>query len=169
MGFGQSGNVAGNVEESGGVVMTEAIKRLTSVEALNACILHVEFEDGLKGDVDMSKYINRYKEYMPLRENSALWRQAYIGNWGWGVAWPGNIDMDADSLYRSLLEQTGESMHPADFAEWMEKNRFTYDEAASALGISRRNVAYYKSGKKIIPRYIRLACLGYMLEHRKAS
>ncbi len=151
--------------------MPEKIKRLTAVEAREPYKLYVEFEDGIKGVVDMSKYVLKYKTFIPFRENPTAWESAQITDWGWAVGWPGDIDMDGHNLYRNLLEQTGQSMHPRDFAEWMERHGLTYDTAAQTLGISRRNIAYFKNGNRIIPRYIRLACIGFDAEekHRKAS
>jgi hypothetical protein len=38
-----------------------------------------------------------------------------------------------------------------------------------ALGISRRQVAYYISGDEPVPRYILLACKGWETEHQVAA
>ena len=43
----------------------------------------------------------------------------------------------------------------------MHENGLTIDQAAEALGISRRMLIYYRDGEKTIPRSIWLACLGW--------
>jgi len=40
-------------------------------------------------------------------------------------------------------------------------NDLTIDAAAVALGVSRRMLAYYRSGSKPVPRTVALACLGW--------
>lgn len=52
-------------------------------------------------------------------------------------------------------------MSPAAFAAWMERNSLSLEGTAQALGISRRMAAYYKSGERLAPRTILLACQGY--------
>lgn len=54
-------------------------------------------------------------------------------------------------------EQSGEDLSPEAYREWRERNAYTLDTAAVALGISRRMVAYYEQGKKPIPRVVALA------------
>ena len=43
----------------------------------------------------------------------------------------------------------------------MTKNDLSLDTAAQALGVSRRTLAYYRSGSKSVPRTVALACLGW--------
>jgi hypothetical protein len=43
----------------------------------------------------------------------------------------------------------------------MARNDLTLDAAAVALGLSRRMLAYYRSGSKPVPRTVALACLGW--------
>ena len=55
-------------------------------------------------------------------------------------------------------------LHYADgeqFWNWMARNDLTLDKAAVALGVSRRMLAYYRSGLKPVPRTVALACLGW--------
>jgi len=46
------------------------------------------------------------------------------------------------------------------FHTWRVRKNFTLDEAAHALGLSRRMVAYYDQGERPIPRTVALATLG---------
>ncbi len=47
----------------------------------------------------------------------------------------------------------------------MSQMGFTAEQAADALGLSRRMVAYYRSGEQKVPRVVELACR--YLETRK--
>ena len=69
--------------------------------------------------------------------------------WGDGSA----IDVAATTI-ESLAE---EAMTPDDFAEFLRRNRLSFNSAAAQLGISRRLVAYYAK-ERAIPRHIALAC-----------
>jgi transcriptional regulator with XRE-family HTH domain len=44
---------------------------------------------------------------------------------------------------------------------WRAKRAYTLDEAAAALGLSRRMVAYYDHGDKPIPRVVALAAMAF--------
>ena len=44
---------------------------------------------------------------------------------------------------------------------WLHDTGLTLEQAAEALGISRRMLIYYRDGEKPIPRAIWLACLGW--------
>ncbi len=67
------------------------------------------------------------------------------------MVWTDDIDMDADQ------EQAGLAMWAAEFKNWRERQAYTLDTAAKALGISRHMVAYYEQGTKPIPRVAALA------------
>jgi hypothetical protein len=41
--------------------------------------------------------------------------------------------------------------------------------AAEALGLSRRQVAYYASGEHVVPRTVLLACKGWEVERQAAE
>jgi transcriptional regulator with XRE-family HTH domain len=51
-------------------------------------------------------------------------------------------------------------MRAAAFRAWMEGHALTLDRAAEALGLSRRNVAYYLSGEQPVPKTVMLATEG---------
>lgn len=44
---------------------------------------------------------------------------------------------------------------------WLHDTGLTLEQAAQALGISRRMLIYYLDGEKPIPRTVWLACLGW--------
>jgi DNA-binding XRE family transcriptional regulator len=80
-----------------------------------------------------------------------------LGGHGTDVVWTDEIDMAADTLWRAAQEQAGETMTPDAFRHWRERKAYTLDEAARALGLSRRTVAYYEKGDRPIPRVVALA------------
>ena len=56
-----------------------------------------------------------------------------------------------------------------DFTAWMERNQLSLSQAAQAIGMTRRMIAYYKSGARPIPKTVWLACIGYeALQHEAA-
>ena len=80
-----------------------------------------------------------------------------LGEHGTDIVWTDDIDMAADTIWRLAQEQTGDTLSSDAFRRWRERQAYTLDTAAAALGISRRMVAYYEQGKKPIPRVVALA------------
>ncbi len=68
--------------------------------------------------------------------------------------------MGADSLWLETLTATGRG-DVRSLLEWRLRNGLSLSSAASALGISRRSVAYYSNGEREIPKAILLACTGW--------
>ncbi len=68
--------------------------------------------------------------------------------------------MAADTLLRLAQEQSGATMTPDAFRRWREGRAYTLDQAAHALGLSRRMIAYYEQGNRPIPRVVALATRG---------
>jgi DNA-binding XRE family transcriptional regulator len=92
-----------------------------------------------------------------LRQSPELFRQVRVGELGTDVVWTDEIDMAVDTLWRLAREQAGETMTSDAFRDWRERKAYTLDEAARALGLSRRMVGYYEKGDRPIPRVVALA------------
>jgi hypothetical protein len=105
--------------------------------------------------VDVSGVIEKFRAYAPLRRSPELFRQVKLGEYGTDVVWPDAIDMSADLLWHLSQEQSGATMSAEDFRGWRERQGYTLDAAAKALGISRRMLAYYESGDHPIPASLR--------------
>jgi DNA-binding transcriptional regulator YiaG len=101
--------------------------------------------------------IERLRVLAPPRQSPQLFRQVRVGEHGTDVMWSDEIDMSADTLWRLAQEQAGATMTADDFRHWRERQAYTLDTAARALGISRRMVAYYAQGDRPIPRLVALA------------
>ena len=122
--------------------------------------LHITWENGGDSLVDVSGLMTTFRLYAPLRDNPALFCQVRVGAYGTDVVWTEDVDMSADTLWRLSLEQSGVTMSGDAFHAWRVRKHYTLDEAARALGVSRRMVAYYDHGAKPIPRTVALATLG---------
>jgi len=122
----------------------------------------VAWKDGRKGEVDLAPQILRYAVYRPLRGNPDAFRRAEIVDGGVAVAWPGEgIDMSADAI--AALERS-QTMTPGEFRARLKRLGLSFDAAAAAFDLSRRQIAYYSAGAKPVPRHVVLALAGFEAE-----
>jgi hypothetical protein len=134
---------------------------LTAVKALAGGVLSLTFADGATMRVDVTPIVRRHPSLRALNDPDTF-RKAKIGEWGGSVQWAGNdaLELAADNLRARAVEQAGGYSHEL-IIEWMARHGLTLDTAALALGLSRRMLAYYRSGDKPVPRTVALACLGW--------
>jgi hypothetical protein len=78
-------------------IMT-AVPSVISVSVLGHWRLRVGFSDGLTGDVDLSDVRGAGPFWEPLKDPDVFAR-AYVDKDAGTVAWPGNIDVDPESLH----------------------------------------------------------------------
>ncbi len=134
------------------------LPRIKSVKADDRPLtLHVRWTTGEESHVDVAAMIGAYRRYEPLRRSPDMFRDVRLGDLGTDIVWTDDIDMAADTVWRLVQEQAGATLSPDAFRQWRERNKYTLDTAAAALGISRRMVAYYEQGRKPIPRVVALA------------
>jgi DNA-binding transcriptional regulator YiaG len=119
--------------------------------------LRIRWDKGDESVVDVSGLIEAFRVYAPLRHSPELFRQTRVGEHGTDVVWNDEIDMAATALWRLAQEQSGLTLSPEAFRQWRERNAYTLEAAARALGVSRRMVAYYEQGAKPVPRVVALA------------
>jgi hypothetical protein len=117
--------------------------------------------------VDLQELVSRFAGLTPLRHKSVFAR-AGKGEGGHSVVWPGQIDLGADRLWEMTLHQNGR-LDTVEFMRWCWRHGLSLSQAADALDLSRRQVAYYASGKRPVPRYVLLALKGWQVEHREAA
>ena len=84
------------------------MKRVLEVTALPGFKLHVVFDDGVAGELDMSHELIG-PVYEPLR-NPAYFAQVYVDEIG-AICWPNGVDIAPDALY---LEFTGSTHATGD-------------------------------------------------------
>lgn len=133
---------------------------LTAVEPLSDWRLRLTYADGQTFEVDLSEWIHTARALAPLKDK-ALFAQAKVGLGGRSVDWiEDELDLAADNLRNLAIEQAGGIGHERIW-RWLHETGLTLEQAAEALGISRRMLIYYRDGEKPIPRHIWLACLGW--------
>jgi hypothetical protein len=133
-------------------------RSITAVRSVGATAVHIIWSDGTKADVDLL-FLLRGKDYAALRD-VRVFDQVRVGEWGHSLAWPNDIDIGADQLWRETLSATGH--HDArQFLDWRLRHGLSLSKAADVLGLSRRMVAYYSNGEKPVPKSILLACKGW--------
>jgi DNA-binding XRE family transcriptional regulator len=113
--------------------------------------LRVRWDKGEESLIDVSGMIQSFRVYAPLRQSPELFRQVKVGEYGTDVVWSDEIDMAADTLWCLAQQQAGETMAPDAFRHWRERKAYTLDQAARALDLSRRTVAYYEEGRSRDP------------------
>jgi DNA-binding XRE family transcriptional regulator len=138
--------------------MIQCLPRIVSVVPGDKYLtLRVRWDNGKDTLVNLAGLIHTYRLYVPLRENAELFRQVSLGEHGTDIVWPGGLDMSNDTLWRLAQEQSGATMTAEAFRDWRKRHTYTLDEAAKALGLSRRMVAYYEQGERPIARIVALA------------
>ncbi len=133
---------------------------LTAVQALPDYRLHLTYADNQSFEVDLSEWVSDTNALAALKDN-ALFAKAKLGFFGHRVDWiEDELDLAADNLRNLAIEQSGGIGHERIW-NWLHETGLTLEQAAEALGISRRMLIYYRDGEKPIPRSIWLACLGW--------
>jgi hypothetical protein len=140
--------------------------RINAVTSPENGILRIAFDDGWTSVVDLAELIRSKSALYPLL-NAEIFAQAAAGEWGFDVTWDNGGDLTLDSrLVRELAEQqTGGPL--AQFEQWIQRNGLSLNTAADALGMTRRMIAYYRTGSHPIPKTVLLACKGWETEHAR--
>lgn len=141
--------------------------KLTGVRPLEAMNLELSYADGEVFKVDIAKVIKGYPTLKGIRD---VFSKVKLGDHGLSVVWNDDDDLElaSDNLRARAVEQAGEFSHET-ILNWMAKNHLTLDRAADELGLSRRMLAYYRSGAKPVPRTVGLACIGWEQQQRLAA
>jgi len=134
---------------------------LTRVKATPTASLLLRYADGEQLELSLVDTIKRHPALERLKE-PVVFNSATVGDHGASVIWANDdaLELAADNLRARAVEQAGGVSHEFIW-NWMTKNNLSLDTAAVALGVSRRMLAYYRSGSKSVPRTVALACLGW--------
>jgi len=141
--------------------------RVASVKPAGEYALRIQWTNGKKLPVDLRDIVHRLKGLRALRDPTVFARAA-VGGGGHSVVWPGDINIGAARLLELGLEQNGRA-DALEFIRWRWRYGLSLTAAAEALGLSRRQVAYYASGEQEVPRYVLLACRGWEAEHHAGA
>lgn len=148
--------------------MTQKQFTLTAVQALADGVLALTYADGEQLQVSVLPLIQRHPTLRELA-TPAVFQRAKLGEWGASVTWGQDaLELAADNLRARAVEQAGGTSHETIW-NWMARHDLTLDAAAQALGLSRRMLAYYRSGEKPVPRTVALACLGWEAEQLQVA
>jgi hypothetical protein len=74
--------------------------RVTKVTPLPRYRLHVEFDDGVAGTIDLSDELDG-EVFQPLRDE-AVFRQVTVDEFG-AVCWPNGPDLAPDAMHDQLM------------------------------------------------------------------
>lgn len=136
----------------------DTLRSITRVTALDDWRLRLDWSDGTTADISLADTADT-RPFAGLRD-PAVFAAVAVGDWGHSLSWPGDVELGADALWLETLSATGRN-DARHFAEWRMRHGLSLAKAASALGISRRSVAYYSNGDRPVPRAILLACRGW--------
>ena len=140
--------------------------RISSVKHVADYVLSVRWVSRSTTRIDLRELVYRLKGLKPLRD-VRMFSTVAKGEGGHSIAWPDDLDVGADALWEMALTQAGRD-DAVEFLRWRWRHGLSLTQAADALGISRRQVAYYASGKHPIPKAILLACKGWAAEQKAA-
>lgn len=141
----------------------ESLRTLKSVKPLSDATLRVRWSNGIAVDLDLSD-LSKKKAFKSL--HGRVFQGASLDEWGHSVEWPDGTSIGADALWRRTLLAQGRK-DAVTFMDWRMSHGLSLSEAAEALGLSRRMVAYYSSGTKAVPKTVLLACRGW--EHTRGA
>ena len=79
------------------------MNKIIKLEYKHDYIYHIEFDNGVCGDIDFSPYIVRGRIFSPLK-NIDFFRKAFII--GGTIAWPDDIDIATETIYEKCEQIT---------------------------------------------------------------
>jgi len=82
------------------------LKDIVKVKPLKDFHLHLEFEDGANGEVDIRKLVKFRGVFEPLKDEAFFAKVDVNPEWG-TIFWPNGADLDPDVLYSMV---TGEEI-----------------------------------------------------------
>ena len=129
-----------------------------------AALLSLRFAGGEAGRVDLSDSIRGKRALTKLRDPE-IFRHAKPSEHGFGVTWPGNLEIGADTLYWLYRRQNGLWDATDALHVWRVSHGLPLDKAAQELGISRRMLSYYEARKWPVPKTVTLALAGREAQH----
>lgn len=136
------------------------------VQALAPYRLRIRWSTGELLDVDVEAKLAGVPCLKPILAPD-IFSRAHAGEHGTTVEWV-DAEFGADNVYAWTVEQLGQPSHEM-LADWMRRNDLSLAGTATALGLSRRMVAYYRSGARRIPRVVWLACLGWEATRKRSA
>ena len=72
---------------------------VVSIKYVDNYTYHIEFADGVRGDVDFSKYLDKGVIFAPLKDQR-YFKSAHVE--GGTICWPNGADVSPETLYDLL-------------------------------------------------------------------
>ena len=80
------------------------LKDILQATHLGGHLLHLQFEDGVEGDVNLAKLVEFTGVFEPLKDPAYVSRVRVEPEYG-TIAWPNGADMDPDVLYAMVVRE----------------------------------------------------------------
>lgn len=138
--------------------------RLENVTTIAPYKVEVTYTDKSRVTVDIEQLIKSLAIFAPL-ENQKEFASATVTDFGFTLEWSCGVSLDSDRLFEMALEQSG-MIANAHFRRWQDANQLSLTQAAQAIGLTRRTISQYRTGKRPVPRTVSLACRGWEVEQR---
>jgi hypothetical protein len=133
---------------------SDTMRTIRSATAAGGKAFRLEWSDGTSAELGV-----------PKGRSSA---GVELGDWGHSLVWPDGFEIGADSLWLDTLDAIGRS-DARQFLAWRLAGGLSLSQAAEALGLARRTVAYYSNGDRPVPKTVLLACKGWDATHRRKA
>ena len=75
---------------------------VTKIKYREAYVFHIVFDDGVRGDVNLSEYLDKGPMFQPLK-NKAFFQSAKID--GGTISWPNGADIAPETLYEKVANK----------------------------------------------------------------
>jgi len=89
------------------------LKDVVEVRPLTQYRVHLRFEDGVEGEIDLQEMIDFTGVFAPLRSREEFMRVAVHPELG-TIVWPNGADLDPDVLYAKVTKRTITLRTPAE-------------------------------------------------------
>lgn len=87
------------------------LKDIVQVKPLEGYRLHLRFEDGVEGSVDVAELIEFTGIFAPLRDRDTFLQVRVNPDLG-TICWPNGADLDPDVLYALITGEPIKSLEP---------------------------------------------------------
>ena len=138
--------------------------RIAAVKPSPGRKVAVAWKDGTEHGIDLTGWFSGSPLFAPLLADDALFATVRVGEWGSALHWTDDLEIPDDVLWTLGLEQEA-----ARFRDWRKARGLTQEQAAVALGISARMLAYYEAGSHPIPKTVTLARFGFDVLRQMAA
>jgi hypothetical protein len=114
--------------------------RITSIGALDDCILCAQFEEGVIKTYDIKKLFHKVPAFRVFETKPELFFSVHVDTGGYGIVWNNELDLDSNEIWHN--GQTENSPF---------NNLISFGTATSQWGLSESTLRKAISYRKLIP------------------